>query len=97
MQTKGRECANTHGQPGDERQFTTRLNHDSTRKDGRQMTPQTLPEILPRDMVQDLLDAGIYRSESGRWDGAEVGWLVPTQPGWPRYILRTLDWRKTIH
>lgn len=61
------------------------------------MSPQTLPEILPRDLVQSLVANGLYRCESGRWDGASVGWLVPTQPGWPTYILRTLDWRKTTH
>lgn len=61
------------------------------------MTPQSLPEILPREMVQSLLADGLYRSVTGRWDGADVGLLLPAQPGWPTYFLRTLDWRKITH
>lgn len=61
------------------------------------MTPQTLPETIFNPDALLLIAAGLYHSESGRWDGAEVGWLLPTQDGWPVFIFRTTCWRQTTH
>jgi hypothetical protein len=61
------------------------------------MTTPTFPETLTTAKASELVAKGLYTFQNGRWDGAEVGYIIPTRPHLPTYMLRTLDWRITVH